>query len=75
METFKYRGSELLCEASGPDFRTAMIHTTACGVRPTWGCPTGWDGLPRIGRRPATFGLVHLKICIPKPLSFGKLSR
>ena len=32
METFKYRGSELLCEASGPDFRTAMIHTTACGL-------------------------------------------
>ncbi len=32
METFKYRGSALLCEASGPDFRTAMIHTTARGL-------------------------------------------
>jgi hypothetical protein len=32
IDTFKYRGSELICEASGPDFRTAMIHTTACGL-------------------------------------------
>ena len=32
METFKYRGSELICEVSGPDFRTAMIHTTARGL-------------------------------------------
>ena len=32
METFKYRGSELICEARGPDFRTAMIHTTALGL-------------------------------------------
>ena len=32
METFKYRGSELLCEASGQDFKAAMIHTTACGL-------------------------------------------
>jgi len=32
METFKYSGSALLCDASGPDFRTAMIHTTACGL-------------------------------------------
>jgi hypothetical protein len=32
LETFKYRGSELICEASGPDFRTAMIHATACGL-------------------------------------------
>jgi hypothetical protein len=32
METFKYRGSELICEASGSDFRSAMIHTTACGL-------------------------------------------
>lgn len=32
IDTFKYRGSELICEASGSDFRTAMIHTTACGV-------------------------------------------
>jgi hypothetical protein len=32
MDTFKYRGSELICEASGADFRSAMIHTTACGL-------------------------------------------
>ena len=32
IHTFKYRGSEMICEASGPDFRTAMIHTTACGL-------------------------------------------
>ena len=32
METFKYRGSELLCEASGQDFKTAMIHTILCGL-------------------------------------------
>ena len=32
METFKYRGLELICEASGSDFRSAMIHTTACGL-------------------------------------------
>jgi hypothetical protein len=32
METFKYRGSEMICEACGPDFRTAMIQTTACGL-------------------------------------------
>jgi len=31
IETFKYRASELICEACGPDFRTAMIHTTAIG--------------------------------------------
>jgi hypothetical protein len=29
---FKYRGSELICEASGPEFRTAMIHTWAGGI-------------------------------------------
>jgi len=34
METFKYRGSELICEACGPDFRTAMIHATAFGLAP-----------------------------------------
>jgi len=34
IETFKYRGSELICEACGPDFRTAMIHTTAGGLVP-----------------------------------------
>jgi hypothetical protein len=32
METFKYRGSEMISEASGADFRSAMIHTTACGL-------------------------------------------
>jgi hypothetical protein len=34
IETFKYRGSELICEACAPDFRTAMIHTTAGGLVP-----------------------------------------
>jgi hypothetical protein len=34
METFKYRASELIWEASGPDFWTAMIHTTAFGLAP-----------------------------------------
>jgi hypothetical protein len=32
IHTFKYRGSEMICEASGSDFRAAMIHTTACGL-------------------------------------------
>ncbi len=32
IDTFKYRGSEMICEASGTDFRSAMIHTTACGL-------------------------------------------
>jgi hypothetical protein len=32
IHTFKYRGSEMICEASGADFRSAMIHTTACGL-------------------------------------------
>src|SRR6266478_1174957 len=32
IDTFKYRGSELICEASGSGFRSAMIHTTACGL-------------------------------------------
>jgi hypothetical protein len=32
IDTFKYRGSELICEASGSDFQSAMIHTTACGL-------------------------------------------
>jgi hypothetical protein len=32
IETFKYRGSELICEARGPDFQTAMIHTTARAI-------------------------------------------
>ena len=34
IETLKYRGSELIWEACGPDFRTAMIHTTAGGLAP-----------------------------------------
>jgi len=32
IETFKYRASELICEACGPDFQTAMIHTSAGGL-------------------------------------------
>jgi len=32
IETFKYRASEMICEASGPDFRTAMIQTTGRGL-------------------------------------------
>jgi hypothetical protein len=32
IHTFKYRGSEIIREASGSDFRSAMIHTTACGL-------------------------------------------
>jgi hypothetical protein len=32
LETFKYRGLEMICEASGSDFRDAMIHTTARGL-------------------------------------------
>jgi hypothetical protein len=32
METFKYRGSECICEASGIDFATAMLHTTIIGL-------------------------------------------
>jgi hypothetical protein len=32
IETFKYCGSALICDACGPDFRTAMIHTCAGGL-------------------------------------------
>jgi hypothetical protein len=32
IETFKYRGAELIWEGCGPDFQTAMIHTTAGGL-------------------------------------------
>jgi hypothetical protein len=32
IETFKYRGSDLICEACGPDFQTAMIQTSMCGL-------------------------------------------
>ena len=32
IETLKYRGAELICEACGPDFRTAMIHASAGGI-------------------------------------------
>jgi hypothetical protein len=32
VETFKYLGSELICQASGPDFQTAMTHTTLGGI-------------------------------------------
>ncbi len=31
IDTFRYRGSEMISEASGPHLRTTMIHTTACG--------------------------------------------
>jgi len=34
IETFKYRGSELIREASGPDFQSAMVHTTMGGLVP-----------------------------------------
>jgi hypothetical protein len=34
IETFKHRGSEIICEACGPDFQTAMIHAAACGLAP-----------------------------------------
>ena len=29
--TYKYRGDTLLCMASGPDFKTAMLQTTMVG--------------------------------------------
>jgi hypothetical protein len=29
--TYKYRGDMLICSASGPDFRTAMLQTTMIG--------------------------------------------
>ena len=76
METFKYRGSEMISEASGADFRSAMIHTTACGLAldEPIEMPAGWDVQQRKGRRPATFGPVRLKIFIAKPPSSGKLS-
>jgi hypothetical protein len=32
IDTFKYHGSKLICEASGSDFRTVMIHTSAGGI-------------------------------------------
>jgi len=35
IETFKYRASELICEACGPDFQTAMIHTSPGGKQST----------------------------------------
>jgi hypothetical protein len=31
IETRKYRGEELVCQASGTDFQKAMIHTTIVG--------------------------------------------
>jgi hypothetical protein len=34
IEPFKYHGSELICEARGPDFQTAVIHTAAFGLAP-----------------------------------------
>ncbi len=35
IETFKYRASELICEACGPDFQTAMIHASPGGKQST----------------------------------------
>jgi hypothetical protein len=35
IETFKYRASELICEARGPDFQTAMIHASPGGKQST----------------------------------------
>ena len=32
IETRKYRGEELICQATGPDFRKAMIHATIAGL-------------------------------------------
>jgi len=32
IETYKYCGEELICETSGPDFETAMIHATLSGL-------------------------------------------
>jgi hypothetical protein len=34
IETRKYRGEELVCQASGPDFQEAMLHTTIFGLDP-----------------------------------------
>jgi hypothetical protein len=34
IDTFKHRGPELICEASGLDFLSAMVHTTARGIAP-----------------------------------------
>jgi len=51
METFKYRGSELLCEASGQDFKTAMIHTIARGLSLDEPCGLVTTPFQRIRRR------------------------
>jgi hypothetical protein len=40
IETLKYRGSELICEACGPDIRTAMIHTFSGGIAINESCTT-----------------------------------
>ena len=47
IETFKYRGAELICEASGPDFETAMIHTSSGGIAidEPWASKIGSFGL------------------------------
>jgi len=31
-ETCKYRGEELICAASGPNYETAMLHATLAGL-------------------------------------------
>lgn len=33
LETFKYRGEDLVATASGHDFDSAMMHTTAVGIQ------------------------------------------
>ena len=32
IETRKYRGEELVCQAATPDFQKAMVHTTILGL-------------------------------------------
>jgi hypothetical protein len=32
IDTFKYRGTEMIGEASGPNLRAAMIQTAVCGL-------------------------------------------
>ena len=49
IEPFKYRGSELIREASGPDFQSAMLHTTMGGLLPDepWTTKWFWGGTKR----------------------------
>jgi hypothetical protein len=52
IETFKYHGSELICEACGPDFRTAMIHAAAGGIA----IDESWTRLETAEPSPAAYG-------------------